>query len=1181
MPRSSRRGFLESGVIASLSLTSPVPDVRAQSQDGGAQRWQFQTGGDGIYSSPTIVDGTVYVAGGDRHLYAIDAADGTEQWNFETDSLSLYSPMVVGNTVYIPDEGTARALNANDGTEQWSFDREGIWYGSSPIVVDDTLYIGGSDGTVYALNTADGTVRWSLETDASLRNPVVANGRIYIGGRNRESDDFDGVLYGIDIPSQSKEWTFETEESIYRPPTYANGTLYFGTPGDSSQDRLYALDAVDGTQQWSFEIVEGVSMSPTVDSGSVYFGTGFSNVYALDPNGGTEQWMLDLDYSIRSSPTIADNTLFFGSDDGYLYAVDAENGTQQWRSELRTGTYRSEVVSSPTVVDGVVYVGSIDGYVYALDAGDGVSGSSTGSRVTLAMLGHHNAWANNQTPATGTPDTSEPSQDTAAPSILSGSVRLSQTAVSVESKTSPVVEVTVANVDENTSVHVVPETEWYDEELEMESVNTRQHPMQPTAGEAGESGEAISQHYRATVPVPDDIGPGTWVSVAIRVEGQDGAVATVSEYDTEAYHLTTDDLSYPPAEDFVAIGQTIGFGTFDQLVEGPMVVGMAQEQTLEPEQLQRHERALEHEINRALVSSQMTMGGVGVNLRFDDNGGAGYQLQKAFSSDYESADAIKTALKQQSGRTETAQSDAFLGMTHTGGWVDSVGSFNWETEEVLVSNFDILNKKGPLVREAYRGKSASPTTFIEELLHAYGYTDLYPISSRTSNQGKEARLKFGERFRDNPNVFVGNFADAAGQLDLFGDSGYTILSTGTRIAETLNLAVGGPDPVATVDDAFADLLDPVSVPVGTDTSWQSKIVSIPKLYEYQLGEEVTLLTNGENRERGTSLILEWRDTVHDANEDDMTGPDGGIVLYRARPTSGTIRNFGDPGPKYNVVLDPDDPEGTTPLVVTKGGTETVSPALGFEYELEVSFDGVTDGEATVQIDKSNTAQKIVARVENGAEEFADGAEATVGRLRSMLPRGGDRETRTERQSATEATTLPTPSLRAIDADGRVIGYTGGEYRQEIPGSRGSGDQYGGLEWIEIPPEIDAEFEVIYPSLDATLSEIDTADLPSVDLQSYCQLSKTAYLPDSTLVTNEQTVVDGASTTVREGAVEPGETRSNDDLTAAVGTDDAVSDDAQSASSEPWFDQLPVAGVGAAVAVAAGAAYLLKRRVDES
>src|SRR5688572_18149576 len=42
-------------------------------------KWEFKTK-DGVEGAPAIVSGVVYVASLDKHLYAINLADGKEKW---------------------------------------------------------------------------------------------------------------------------------------------------------------------------------------------------------------------------------------------------------------------------------------------------------------------------------------------------------------------------------------------------------------------------------------------------------------------------------------------------------------------------------------------------------------------------------------------------------------------------------------------------------------------------------------------------------------------------------------------------------------------------------------------------------------------------------------------------------------------------------------------------------------------------------------------------------------------------------------------------------------------------------------------------------------------------------------------------------------------------------------------
>ena len=45
--------------------------------------WNFTTGG-AIYSSPDVSDGLVYVGSSDDKVYALNASNGKDVWNYTT-----------------------------------------------------------------------------------------------------------------------------------------------------------------------------------------------------------------------------------------------------------------------------------------------------------------------------------------------------------------------------------------------------------------------------------------------------------------------------------------------------------------------------------------------------------------------------------------------------------------------------------------------------------------------------------------------------------------------------------------------------------------------------------------------------------------------------------------------------------------------------------------------------------------------------------------------------------------------------------------------------------------------------------------------------------------------------------------------------------------------------------------
>ena len=111
------------------------------------------------------MDGTVFVGSGggspdDTNLYAVDAETGTEQWAFETGRHVMSSPTVVDGTVFVgSNDNNLYAVDTETGTEQWAF-QTGDRVMSSPRVVDGTVFVGSEDNNLYAV---DAGVTGSIE----------------------------------------------------------------------------------------------------------------------------------------------------------------------------------------------------------------------------------------------------------------------------------------------------------------------------------------------------------------------------------------------------------------------------------------------------------------------------------------------------------------------------------------------------------------------------------------------------------------------------------------------------------------------------------------------------------------------------------------------------------------------------------------------------------------------------------------------------------------------------------------------------------------------------------------------------------------------------------------------------------------------------------------------------------
>jgi outer membrane protein assembly factor BamB len=370
--------------------------VYAVDAESGDEKWRFTAAGF-VESSPTVVNGTVYIGGnGDPQfggegsgLYALDAETGEKEWLYNTSGNVNSPPTVVNGTAYIasgetPEEdGALHAVDAESGEPEWKF-RDGkedfgvCCVEPAASVVDGTVYIVVGK-TVYALDAETGSVVWTFDYDDSggtvADSLTIKDGTVYT--TRSES------MYAFDASTGGVEWVSEISSGwLDSSPTVVNGTIYVGS-GTFGESALYAVNADTGETEWEFtEPTGNVESSPTFSDGTVYFGTGpFSDdpsLYAVDSSTGEKVWRFNETSGNVQSPTVKDGVVYIttlGTPgpalDSALRAVDAETGEQEW--EFTEPTFA--ITSSPTIV------------------ADPSNGDSVGTRVNLGTLGHHHVWA--------------------------------------------------------------------------------------------------------------------------------------------------------------------------------------------------------------------------------------------------------------------------------------------------------------------------------------------------------------------------------------------------------------------------------------------------------------------------------------------------------------------------------------------------------------------------------------------------------------------------------------------------------------------------------------------------------------------------------------------------------------------------------------------------------------------
>lgn len=121
--------------------------------------------------------------------------------------------------------------------------RHGHTVTTSPLAVNNLVFVGNDAGTVYALDAQTGEAEWKIKTITSVQSsPTVMDGVLFVGGNDRR-------VHALDAQTGERKWVFDTESKTgLSSPTAMNGWVFVG----NEQGAVSALDTQTGEQQWMF-----------------------------------------------------------------------------------------------------------------------------------------------------------------------------------------------------------------------------------------------------------------------------------------------------------------------------------------------------------------------------------------------------------------------------------------------------------------------------------------------------------------------------------------------------------------------------------------------------------------------------------------------------------------------------------------------------------------------------------------------------------------------------------------------------------------------------------------------------------------------------------------------------------------------------------------------------------------
>jgi polyvinyl alcohol dehydrogenase (cytochrome) len=324
-------------------------------------KWAFGfLGRSAAVSQPTIVGGLVFVGGGDREVYALEAKSGCTRWTFKTEAVvrTAISFAPISGTdqfaVFFGDvRANAYAVNATTGALVWKTkveDHPAARITGAPTLYSGILYVPVSSieevtgspsayqcctfrGSVVALDIATGKQIWKGYTVPEAPRPTKRNA---VGTQ----------LYG---PSGASVWSAPTID-VQRQALYvATGDNYSDPPSETS-DAIVAFDLATGRMLWHWQATAKDSYITSCLSADT---TNCPESAGPDHDFGQSPILV----SLRSGQRV----LVVGQKSGVVHALDPDQeGKILWQTRVGKGGPLGGIMWGSAADQDHVYVANSD-----------------------------------------------------------------------------------------------------------------------------------------------------------------------------------------------------------------------------------------------------------------------------------------------------------------------------------------------------------------------------------------------------------------------------------------------------------------------------------------------------------------------------------------------------------------------------------------------------------------------------------------------------------------------------------------------------------------------------------------------------------------------------------------------------------------------------------------------------
>ncbi len=241
-------GFVHNGIIYVGTSHGKVLGLNAKS---GSLEFSFMSDDQApIRATPLVHEGKLYYGDWNGKVYCYDLKNRSQLWRQKTYDEKPYATFGGIASEFIEHQGKLffgarnpmlKVLRTEDGQADWSYtDAEGGWLIGDPVIMYDTLYIGGSDNfSMLAFDAANGKLLWKNKRTKNIYGkPIVSINLVIYSTGNAYNPKDKGEIVMLERITGNSIAEYEIPSNAFSSPVLAKDQLViFG----STDGTLYSL----------------------------------------------------------------------------------------------------------------------------------------------------------------------------------------------------------------------------------------------------------------------------------------------------------------------------------------------------------------------------------------------------------------------------------------------------------------------------------------------------------------------------------------------------------------------------------------------------------------------------------------------------------------------------------------------------------------------------------------------------------------------------------------------------------------------------------------------------------------------------------------------------------------------------------------------------------------------------